>query len=562
MKTCLYKTSLSFLAILCVVTRVQSAETGRVTHTLNLPAEYAAGIYGGALPFGAGVTYVPATNTWDCTVRPTPIIGGTPSNPTLGGKPTSLVRVVYVSQSGNDSTGTGSRAAPYYSPYKASRDIATSGKSYGWIVLDDSVTYWDYTQYVFGATWTFPDLQITTLNGGPVKLTTAMFTNAVNTVTWTHDPGSPPVGTPGATFSAAIPASIGGTPIGGTNSGVQAVFDKKPSQLITQMTKAGRISSLTCYGWQTTQPALHTHPGSAYVNGTAVHVSTIDGRVPDGDIMVFLCGASRSIQWGFNSGTIDHNLYFKNVGIWGNGIHNAHGALLLRNASATNRWQCQFDTCDFSYTGGFPATSRLIAVNNLASVAGGNDIFCHNCISTSAWNDCFNAHLGGFGAKPYRLLYVNCIAVDGNLGRDQRNSRDGASNAYTIHDLNGAVCLINCYGDSVDEPLGNISGSLTLECGGAYAGYYSNTAQPRPTANVNNTAVKIGDFGEASTGTLAWLLGTTVLRNASFNISCVKAPSDAVHVWQPILNATQGNYLGYAPANYAPTFTEKSRTGN
>jgi hypothetical protein len=192
-------------------------------------------------------------------------------------------------------------------------------------------------------------------------------------------------------------------------------------------------------------------------------------------------------------------------------------------------------------------------------------MFFYNCKSTSAWNDCYNFHTGGFGASQCRLVFVNCIGVDGNQGKDNRNAwiaGDTGSNAYTIHGQSTGMVLVNCYGDSASEPLGSVAidggNSYTLDCGGTYAGYYTNTSLTPQTSD-NNTAVLISRPTDSSFST-AWLLETTMPSTGAFNMSAEKAGT-VIYTWNVtplnrwVSPPFPSNFGGYSPPGFIPTFT-------
>jgi hypothetical protein len=299
---------------------------------------------------------------------------------------------------------------------------------------------------------------------------------------------------------------------------------------------------------------------------TTLYVQTGDSRKPDSNIFVMLSGGQTRLAPWLNSSTITYNVYMKNVGFWGPGILDAGGAINLSNASTGNRWQLQFDTCDFSYTGGLPQTfsqrvgGGVIGLNNISHADGGDDFFFYNCTSTSAWNDCFNTHVGSFGVtNPYRVVYAGCIGVDGNLARDLRNSQDTGSNAFTFHGYLGVVSA-GCYGDSssvpwgggaIDSPGGPI---YAMDCGGTYASYYGNTGgQGVSSTSDTNVTMRLSQTTDVYVST-GWFLGTTMLSTGSYNIACEKSGS-AVSVWQAQQLNSRGNFGSYTPSNYEPTFS-------
>jgi hypothetical protein len=511
-----------------------------VPRTVNLPAGFTSGAFVPTTGLAASTTGLPwnavitrrAPGTYTCSAAPTPLFSGTPLQAQAGG-----VYVLWVSPNGSDSNNGTTAATPIKSFSKAC--TLASGKTQVWLVLDDGVTYWDYLDNNWNGISlpTNCNVQITTLNGGKVYLTTAMFNNARNSVTWT------PVS--GRTFSTPIPSGYL----------VAGVFDNDLNLLITNNTTLGIFKSMGYYSWNN---SAYGTDQQVFASAGVLYVTLPAGRsslTPDGNLFVFLTRVdAHPMQFTVSSvSTTDvFNIYLKTIGFWGSGAVNQYALQISNRGGATaQRWSMQTDSCEASYTGGFNCTggtNLTCAAGATTSAVGGFgayglvDHLSKNCFATSNFDDSFFLKGYATGSLGTQLL-INCVGIDGNQGLDTRSDilgNTGTQNSVTSHDNLVPSIMVGHYGDSLREPVDCVNGGYVLDFGSTYISYGPNDGGGVGVQSPNqfyDSAVLSGGPGESAVS-YAWLYETTTLYNSgTFDYAAASTFPSPVYLWQP----TAGN---------------------
>lgn len=155
-------------------------------------------------------------------------------------------------------------------------------------------------------------------------------------------------------------------------------------------------------------------PGTCFISGTTTYIRTVDGRVPDSDIMVL----KDQLSAQFNDGLF----YIEGISFEGGN----NGAVRLEKIATAPKGY--FKNCKFKY-----ATNDGGSAGGL-TVVGAIETFLQNCEAARNINDGFNYHAktGTIG----NAIEVNCI------GRDNGSQLD-IDNGSTMHE-GGKIMRFQC----------------------------------------------------------------------------------------------------------------------
>lgn len=215
-------------------------------------------------------------------------------------KPTGLV--AYISKTGSDTTGDGSQANPYRTLAKANAMNA--------VVFMVGAGIWDKAD-AFSAGSFNPTRSVAIVSAdGPGK---AIMVRSNTVASWTQQ-SSP-------NTSVYL----------GTAANCTAVVDLATRRAGEKL-KDGVTDVPICYTKQTSIAACQANPGSYYITGTNLYVSTPTGRAPDSDILVL---STDSFVY-FTTAT-DKVMYLDGLEIWGaGGIRTEHNVVNTSVIAANN----------------------------------------------------------------------------------------------------------------------------------------------------------------------------------------------------------------------------------
>ena len=309
-------------------------------------------------------------------------------------KPTN---VIYVSKSrGNDTTGTGTWAAPYKGFKKAlttvSSGVATT------IIVEPG--YYDRS---IGPNGTSADADLNILANGPVVLSAAY-----ESLMWTAH-----------TVSGCYKA---------TRSAVSSVRDQLASGVYGEAKLLELAADLaTCEATANTW----------YTDGTTVYVHRADGSAPtNGDFasntQVF---AETSNGWfsGPASGVIRRHVY---SGVIFEGGRD--GAWKSTGSLASALCEVVFDRCTFRYAYSNFSQPASASPNGLSDV-GMRLCISNKCIAYANQADGFNHHIGATNAANTTFAEIDCISYGNGY-----NSGIDNFNGFTSHEYEQGV-RVNCF---------------------------------------------------------------------------------------------------------------------
>lgn len=322
---------------------------------------------------------------------------------------------VYVSKTGNDTTGTGSFSNPYRSVAKA--------YAMGASVIAIGAGVWDKSDaFAAGSLNTDRHLALISYDG-PGK---AIMTRQHTGLTWAQQ-SSPNTNV----YLATIP----------TANSVTAVVDR--SNLWTgEYLKDGITLVPKMLSLQTSIANCQANPGSFYVTGTSLYVCTFDGRAPDSNILTL---TTDSFIW-FTTAT-DKKVIFDGLEVWGaGGIRTEHAGANTSLIAARNS--------------GFRYSNYS---TSLVQVQGTKQAIFFDCEATD------HRSADGFSYKSTSLL-APVSALEYNCVSHRHGNNGGANNynAFTSHN-NSTVVRLNGLGrDTYGPGFGDVLGAISVNLGCTY----------------------------------------------------------------------------------------------
>lgn len=305
--------------------------------------------------------------------------------------------VIYVSKSrGNDTTGTGTWAAPYKGFKKAlttiSAGVATT------IIVEPG--YYDRS---IGPNGTSADADLNILANGPV-----IFSAAYESLTWSAH-----------TVTGVYKA---------TRSAVAAVRDQLVAGPYGEDKALTQVDALaTCESTENTW----------YTDGTTLYVHRADGAVPtNGDFQtntkVF---GEIDNGWfsGPSSGTLRRHVY---SGVIFEGGRD--GAWRSTGSLASALCEVVFDRCTFRYSATKPVGGAGAAPNGMSDV-GMRLCILHKCVAYANQSDGFNHHVGVTNTTSPIFAEIDCLSYGNGY-----NSGVDNFNGFTSHEYAKGV-RVNCF---------------------------------------------------------------------------------------------------------------------
>lgn len=253
-----------------------------------------------------------------------------------------------------------------------------------------------------------------------------------------------------------------------TRSLVAKVFDKKFPDAFGDATEYTLASSLS---------ALDTTPGRIFISGSTLYVHTLDSRLPDVDVTVFLDLYNVSHFGG-------KTIYLENIKFEGG----KYPAYMKNDANLDTLFLAK--GCTFKY-----------------STESGSDGFS-NYGCTSILQDCEfakNSDDGisytAFGTKPTQGIEIDCISKN-------NGASGGNDNGTTAHDGANVIRVNSAYYKNKGPNLADVGGSQSWNVGcvvGESAGTVGQSSHRGSVSSINNGV----------SGTKIWLDGCTIYGNTT-----------------------------------------------